>query len=90
MKLQHTAALLSGALAVLTLVAPVFAQSADQHPHSNDTSASADLGAELRHLMGKVAELEANAVAGQSGRGMALGRSSSRSADRRTAPSIGW
>lgn len=61
MKILKRTAILSGILPWALLVSPALAQSADQHKHGDQTppTASADLGAELRQLRGKVAELEA-------------------------------
>lgn len=61
MKTLNKTVSMSAILALAMLASPTFAQSPDQHNHSDakpgDTSA--DLGVELRRLQGKVAELEA-------------------------------
>ena len=58
MKTSNRTALLSCIFASALFAFPAFAQTSDKHQHS-DTAAPADLGAELRKLQGKVAELEA-------------------------------
>ncbi|MEM6467967.1 MAG: periplasmic heavy metal sensor [Planctomycetota bacterium] len=58
MKTLNRTAFVSGLLAFVLLVSTAFAQSSDKHQHG-DAAAPADLGAELRKLQGKVAELEA-------------------------------
>ncbi len=61
MKTLNKAAFVFGILALGSLASHALAQSLDQNKPSDDpsTAASADLGAELRRLQGKVAELEA-------------------------------
>lgn len=58
MKTLNRTAFVSGLLAFVLLVSTAFAQSSDKDQHG-DAAAPADLGAELRKLQGKVAELEA-------------------------------
>lgn len=61
MKTHIRTAFVSVVLASALLVSAAFAQTSDKHQHSDGASdaAPADLGAELRRLQGKVAELEA-------------------------------
>ena len=61
MKTSNRTAFAPGLLAFALLASPALSQSSDTHQHSDaDSGASpADLGAELRRLQGKVAELEA-------------------------------
>ena len=60
MKSLHSYTSLWAVVAAIVLASPVFAQSASQHKHDDQPAAtSPDLGAELRRLQGKVAELEA-------------------------------
>lgn len=61
MKTHNRRAFVSGVLASALLVSAAFAQTSDKHQHGDGASdaAPADLGAELRRLQGKVAELEA-------------------------------
>ena len=60
MKSLHSNTSLWAFVAAIMLASPVFAQSASQHKHDDQPDAtSPDLGAELRRLQGKVAELEA-------------------------------
>jgi Spy/CpxP family protein refolding chaperone len=61
MKTLNRTAFVYGLLACALLVSPAFAQVSDKHQHSDGAAAyaPADLGAELRKLQGKVAELEA-------------------------------
>lgn len=61
MKTHIRTAFVSVVLASALLVSAAFAQTSDKHQHGDGASdaAPADLGAELRRLQGKVAELEA-------------------------------
>ena len=61
MKILNRTAFVSAILASALLVSTACAQSSDKHQHTDAASATApaDLGAQLRRLQGKVAELEA-------------------------------
>ena len=60
MKSLHSYTSLWAFVTAIMLASPVFAQSASQHKHDDQPDpTSPDLGAELRRLQGKVAELEA-------------------------------